>query len=272
MIPISVIVMTKNEAANLPHCLPPLIKNFNDVHVVDSDSTDNTTSIARDHGATVTHFKWNGQYPKKKQWCLDTIKTHHDWVLMIDADEIITDAFVAELQNFGTSADGYFVRSDMVWKDRHLHHGQKNNKLCLFKKSSFTYPVINDLNMSGGWEVEGHYQPIATTTHTPHIQQITSPIIHHDRKQQWHDRHDNYVMWEAEMTKKGTWPRDPVFTRESIKDVLRTSRLRPFIYFIYSYVIKCGFLDGKMGFDYALNRYRYNARIAHAIRRTNVSR
>ena len=271
MIPISVIIMTKNDAINLPHCLPPLIQNFSDIHVVDSDSTDDTISIARDHGATVTNFKWNGQYPKKKQWCLDNIQTKHDWVLMIDADEIITDDFIAELQNFDLSSDGYFIRSDMVWKDKHLKYGQKNNKLCLFKKSSFTYPVIDDLDIIGGWEVEGHYQPIATTSHTPNIGQIKSPIIHHDRKQQWHDRHNNYVTWEVEMTKRDAWPRDPVFIREFIKDILRTSRLRPFIYFAYSYILKCGFMDGKMGADYAINRYRYNAHIARAIRRTNVS-
>lgn len=263
--------MTKNEALNLPHCLPSLIKSFNDVHVVDSGSTDDTITIAQNHGATVTNFRWNGQYPKKKQWCLNNIPTQHDWVFMIDADEIITETFIRELQNFDTSADGYFIRSDMVWKEQHLHHGQKNNKLCLFKKSSFSYPIIDDLNVPGGWEVEGHYQPIATTSHTPNIRQIKSPIIHHDRKEQWHNRHDNYVTWEVEMTHRQAWPCDPVFIREFIKDLLRTSRLRPFIYFISSYIMRLGFLDGKMGFDYTLNRYRYNARIARAIRQTNAS-
>ncbi len=270
MIPISVIIMTKNEAMNIPHCLPPIMDNFDDVHVVDSNSSDDTPALAKDYGAHVTNFKWNGKYPKKKQWCLDHIPTQYEWVLMIDADEIITDAFIAELKNIDFSADGYFIRADMVWKGFHLKHGQKNNKLCLFKKSAFAYPVIDDLDISGGWEVEGHYQPIFTLSHAPNIGQIKPPIMHHDRKEQWHDRHDKYIAWEAEMTNQNIWPRDPVFMREFIKDILRTSRMRAPIYFIYAYILKGGFLDGKMGLDYALNRYRYNARIVRAIRQTTA--
>ena len=138
-----------------------------------------------------------------------------------------------------------------------------------FKKSSFHYPVIDDLRIEGGWEVEGHYQPVSTKNN-PVIRQIKSPIIHHDRKQQWHDRHDSYIDWEVEMTHKEAWPIDPIFWREFLKDTLRTSWLRPIVYFAYGYIFKLGILDGKMGFDYALNRYRYNARIVRAIRQTSA--
>lgn len=70
MIPVSVVVMTRNEAANLPHCLSALGR-FAERFVVDSGSTDGTPAIAEAAGARVVPFRWDGRYPKKKQWCLD---------------------------------------------------------------------------------------------------------------------------------------------------------------------------------------------------------
>jgi glycosyltransferase involved in cell wall biosynthesis len=80
--------MTKNEELNIAKCLRSL-NDFAEVFVVDSDSTDNTRTIAESMGARVVHFSWNGKYPKKKQWCLDNLSFSHDWVLFVDADEEI---------------------------------------------------------------------------------------------------------------------------------------------------------------------------------------
>lgn len=268
MIPISVIMLTKNEALNVPHSLPPIMKNFDDVHIVDSNSTDETAKLAADLGAAVHPFTWNNQYPKKKQLALDNLPIKYEWVLFIDADEIVTDAFIATLKTMNMNADGYFVSAEMVWKGHHLKHGMKNNKLCLFKPAKFHFPVVNDLNIKGGWEVEGHYQPIPSTDDVI-IGTIKTPIIHHDRKGTWHRRHDDYVHWEVGMTKYDLWPVDPVHWREMIKDATRASVLRPYLVFMYGYIIKLGFLDGMTGFDYALNRARYTRRIVRAIQQTN---
>ncbi len=263
MIPITAILCVRNESQNLPHSLPPLQKYFDEVLVVDSKSHDGTGKLA-------THqFTWNGQYPKKRQWVLDNIPTKHDWVLMIDADEIVTDDFITELQSLDFSKDGYFISSQMVWKNKLLKHGQRNNKLCLFKKSVFHFPVIDDLDIAGMGEIEGHYQPVSI--HNATIGQIKSPIIHHDRKGNWHDRHDKYVRWESEMNKRKAWPIDPIPWREFFKSKLRISYARPIAVFTYGYIFKFGFLDGRVGFDYALNRARYTWRIVRAIRQTTPS-
>ena len=68
MVPVSVIVMTKNEELNIRKCLASLAK-FNEVFVVDSHSEDKTVEIATELGAKIVEFQWNGRYPKKKQWC-----------------------------------------------------------------------------------------------------------------------------------------------------------------------------------------------------------
>lgn len=262
-LPISVIMVTKNEAMNIEHSLPPLINAFAEVLVVDSKSDDDTVQKAKALGANTHHFKWNGQYPKKRQWCLDNLKLKHDWVLMIDADEIITDPFVEELKTMDMTADAYFIKSTMVWNGKPLKYGMPNNKLCLFKKSAFHFPVIDDLDLDGMGEIEGHYQPVPIGDGAI-IGQINAPIQHHNRMDNWHDRHDNYATWEIAMNKRNAWPVDPIFKREFIKDSLRTSPLKPYLFFLYGYVIKLGFLDGKAGLDYALKRSLYYQRIVRA--------
>ena len=96
-IPVTVIVPVKNEQKNLGRCLERL-KGFSEIFVVDSASTDRTCEIARSYGAQVVNFSWNGKFPKKRNWCLRHLKFSHDWILFLDADELVTEAFEAELR------------------------------------------------------------------------------------------------------------------------------------------------------------------------------
>lgn len=268
MIPVSVIIITKNEEKNIVKSLPILINNFDEIIIVDSNSTDKTPNIAKTKKVKFINFTWNNQYPKKRQWCLNNIKTKHDWIFMIDADEIITDDFVSELNSLNWNYDGYFIKSEMMWNGYHLKYGMKNNKLCLFKKSCFEYPTIDDLDIDGMGETEGHYQPISKILNSK-IGQIKSSLIHHNSKNNWTERHKKYATWEIKMNNKDAWPIDPIFMREFIKDTIRKSYLRPFIIFIYSYVFKLGFLDGLAGLNYAVKRFCYTWNIVHEVQSTN---
>ena len=256
MIPVSVIMMTKDEADAIPRTLPSLITHFDDVHVLDSNSADGTAQIAEKLGARVTQFEWNGRYPKKKQWGIDNLPLKHEWILQIDADEDITDEFIGELQNLDWKKDGYFVPAKMIWNGKPLHHGMMNNKLCLYKKSLFNYPVINDLDSIGGWEVEGHYQPLPLTKSVT-IGRIRSPLWHRDNTTDWVTRHRRYARWEADMNRLNAWTKDPVPHRERLKKIIRGSWLRPFIIFFYAYIWKNGFMDGFGGLHYARHRALY---------------
>jgi|GEM_PF-4065314 len=214
------------------------------------------------------HAGGRGKYPKKRQWCLENIKTKHDWVFMLDADEIVTDAFINELKRMSWKADGYFVKSDIVWKGKRLKYGMGNNKLCLFRRSVFHYPIVDDLDIGNLGEIEGHYQPVPTMPNM-RIGQIYNPLIHYNKKNNWVERHDKYAEWEIGMNERNVWPLDPIFHRELVKDALRTARLRPYVFFIYGYILKGGFLHGKVGLDYALKRFSYNRRISRAARQTS---
>src|ERR1700732_694790 len=88
-LPVSVIIPVRNEAKNLPRCLQAL-RDVGEVYVIDSQSTDDTVEIARSHGAQVVQFHYQGGWPKKRQWALNTLPIAYDWVLLLDADEVLT--------------------------------------------------------------------------------------------------------------------------------------------------------------------------------------
>src|SRR5690606_35260020 len=96
-VPVSVLIPVRNEAHNLPRCVDALKGWADEVVVVDSQSTDGTIEIAEQYGATVLQFHYQGGWPKKRQWALDTYPFRNDWILLLDADEILLDPIKEEM-------------------------------------------------------------------------------------------------------------------------------------------------------------------------------
>ena len=113
--PVSVIVPVKNEAENLKRCLPAL-DWADEVFIVDSQSTDETEQVAAASGARVVQFHFNGSYPKKKNWALDHLPLRNEWVLIVDADEVVVPDLAAEItRRISTNeADGYLPELSLL--------------------------------------------------------------------------------------------------------------------------------------------------------------
>ncbi len=261
-IPISVLVSTKNEERHIARCLDALT-DFEEVIVIDSYSEDRTVEIAKSKGARVELYQWNGQYPKKRQWCLDNLNIGYNWIFWVDADEVLISDIIEEIGVLTKSKieeAGFFVKGQYVWKGKVLKHGITNNKLALFDRRKIEFPVIDDLGMEEMGEIEGHYQPILKEKFQHDtIGQITSPLLHYAYEDEgaWLRRHERYAHWESAMIKRDAWPDDPVRIRQIIKNITRTSPLKPHLMFLYSYIFKLGFLDGKAGFEFAQSRKKY---------------
>lgn len=95
-IPVSIVVVTRDEEARIGPCLAAL-SDFDDVWVVDSGSGDKTCAVAEAAGAKVRDFEWDGGYPKKRGWCLQHLELAYNHVFFVDADEIVTPHLVAEI-------------------------------------------------------------------------------------------------------------------------------------------------------------------------------
>ena len=262
-IPVSVIVVTRNEEARIGACLDALAA-FDDVWVVDSGSEDRTVDIAQQKGARAVDFVWDGGYPKKRQWCLDHLDLAHDWVFFVDADEIVTPDVVSEIAalNF-TGYAGFFVQGRYVWNEKLLRWGLQNSKLCLINRRQMKFPVVDDLGLPGMGEIEGHYQPVLKEGFNGRIGVLRHALVH-DALDGWEERHLRYAAWEAAMDLRDAWPKDPVFWRRSLKRIFKNMMWRDIAAFLHSYVFKLGALDGSAGFDFAISRARYYRMISDA--------
>ncbi len=270
---IAVIIITKNEERNIARALRSAAA-FAKVIVVDSQSSDRTQQIAKECGADIVTFEWNGEYPKKFGWCLETLPLKQDWVLFLDADEELTPELVGEIDALDLKAAGYFIKGAYVLDGQILRHGLQNNKLCLINRAKMTFPHIDDLDIPGGNEVEGHYQPVLrkNVPNDERLGQLHHVLYHHalENMAGWDERHACYASWEAGMNARKAWPVDPDPWRQRMKVLFRSMPCRGMIAFLHSYVWKCGFRDGRNGFRMAVMRYAYYRAIAKANKKADM--
>jgi len=267
-IPVSVLIVTRREAPRIERCLRAL-SDFSEIIVIDSNSDDDTSVLAQPLCTRVENFTWNGQYPKKRQWCLDNLHLRHDWVLFVDADEIVPQALVDEIAQLFAAGEptcaGYFIKGRYVMEGRSLRFGLQNNKLALFDRRALMFPVLDDLAIPGMGEIEGHYQPVFRSGVTQRkLGVLKRPLLHYayDNPEGWQRRHERYAQWEAGMNRHKAWPNDPVVWRQLLKGLYRALPCRGMIAFTHSYIVKSGWRDGARGFRLARDRYHYYKLIA----------
>lgn len=258
---VSVVIVTKGEARNLPRCLSALSR-FDDIWVVDSMSQDDSRIIAQSYGAHFIEFSWNGQYPKKRQWCLDTLCLKHDFVFFVDADEEVTPDLCAEMERMDYTCDGYFVKGAYVMDGRVLSYGLKNNKLCLIDRTKMCFPVINDLDVEGMGEIEGHYQPVLIENAAHKIGQLHHALLHHayEDHDRYIKRHEGYRVWEEGVVGRCGGHAETLAQRRFLKSMFASLPRRDVIAFLHSYILLGGFMDGRQGFEHARRRYDYYTR------------
>lgn len=257
-LPISAIVFTKNEALNIVECIQSL-SWFDEILVVDSCSNDNTKSMAADMGVQTIDFVWNGQYPKKRQWSLENVKFRNPWILFVDADERVTEELVNELWSFfnldSPRYDAGSIPIDYYFAGKQLRYGQRPRKTVLLKLGKVEFPEVDDLAAEGMGELEGHFQPIVAGK----VRKFSSKIRHNDNDQisTWMLRHVNYAKWEAYLLIHNDVKRKVDQSKGKAVSIFHKLPFRPLSFFLYSYILKFGFLDGKAGFDYAFAKSWY---------------
>lgn len=129
--------------------------------VIDSGSEDTTFEIAREAGAEVLEFSWDGHFPKKRNWILRNYTFETTWVLFLDADEYVTEAFVAELEASLASTDcvGFWLNYERWFLGRELKYGDEFLKLALFHVGAGEYERIEESSWSG-LDMEIHEYPV----------------------------------------------------------------------------------------------------------------
>lgn len=259
-VPITAIVITKNEGKAIEECLASL-EFCHQVVVVDSASSDGTQELARAAGADVVEFEWNGAYPKKKQWAVEHAVVANHWVLLLDADEIVSEALAQEIRAFFHSgkADAYAAGKFRLlyrFAGKWLRHGHSVVKVSLLRKDKCRFPVIDDLRIGGITEVEGHYQPEVRGS----VFTFEEPLLHDDPDPvgTWIDRHNRYAEWEASLREDPSARRHVRGARSRQGRLFDRIPMKALLIFLYSYVIRRGFMDGRAGRDYAIGMSWYH--------------
>jgi len=258
-----VIIPTRNEAHNLPRCLESL-KSVGEVFVIDSQSSDETVTIARSYGANVVQFHYAGGWPKKRQWAMNTLAFAYDWILLLDADEVLTSELAEEIRSAirEQSANGYSIALQMHFLGRQLRHsGASFWKLSLFRKGLGRYECrLQDQDASMA-DMEVHEHVVVTGG----TRKLAHPLVHHNVESlsRYIQKHNEYSNWEARVWLNSKW--DHAKNDEEIQPALwgtqaqRRRWLRrhflalpgsPVMFFLYKYVLKLGFLDGVPGLIY----------------------
>jgi glycosyltransferase involved in cell wall biosynthesis len=253
---VSVIVLTFDEERNLRACLSSVVGLTPDIFVVDSGSTDRTVAIAAEFGAQVVRHPFES-HARQWQWSLSTLPIRSPWVLALDADQALTPELKASMSenllswtSAGTPVGGYLNRRQ-IFRGRWIRHGGYYPKylLKLFRRDAV---VLDEDDL-----VDHHFHVTGPTAI------LAGDLIEDNRNESdiavWIAKHNRYAVQQArEETARSVDP-DQRPTRAFGSPDERTRwqkriwyRLplyaRPFGYFIYRYVFRLGFLDGKEGF------------------------
>jgi glycosyltransferase involved in cell wall biosynthesis len=258
LLPVSVFIPVRNEAKNLPRCLQAL-GNVGEVYVIDSQSTDDTVEIARAHGAKVVQFHYPGGWPKKRQWAMNTLPLAYDWILLLDADEILTPELEQEIRAAiqNPALNGYFIQLRMWFLGRALRYGDVGLwKMSLFRRGKGGYECrLKDQDASmADMEIHEHVVVEGETA------KLRNPLVHRNVESlsRYIQKHDEYSNWESRVLLQGGHDAElpPSLTgtqaqrRRWLKRKLFTVPGSPVLLFLYRYILRFGFLDGAPGLIY----------------------
>jgi glycosyltransferase involved in cell wall biosynthesis len=255
--PLSILIPAKNEKDNLRACLASA-RFADEIVVVDSASSDGTREIAREFGATVVDFHWEGKLPKKKNWALANVPWKHEWIFILDADERITPELAAELQQVlsAPGAAGYYVNRRFWFLDGWLGHCgyYPSWNLRFFRHRLGRYEQLGGVDATGSGDNEIHEHivlqgPAGRLRHE--MEHYAFPTI-----ASWVEKHNRYSNWEAHLlvstagqAAAASADLDPVLARKRrLKARAAHLPFRPFLRFCYHYVLRAGFLDGYRGY------------------------
>jgi len=258
-IAVTVVIPTRNEARHLARCLEA-VRRFSEVYVVDSQSTDSTVEIARAFGAEVVQFHYHGGWPKKRQWALDSLPFANDWVLLLDADEVLTPDLGDEIREAIRDPNliGYRVFLRLNFLGRELRFGGSGFwKLSLFRRGKGHFECrLRDQDQSMS-DIEVHEHVIVDGR----VGKLRHALPHHNVESldRYLTKHNEYSNWEARVLLQGTEQRDELpptlfgnqaQSRRWLKKRFFGIPGSPLFFFLYKYILRLGFLDGVPGLIY----------------------
>lgn len=264
IVPVTVVVLTKNEECNLSNCLQSVGGWCQQVFVVDSGSTDGTIEIANQFGVTVVYHAFES-HTRQWNWALNNLPFGCEWVLCLDADQVVTPGLRDEVASLLIRAEtigqnGFYLRRRQIFRDKWIKHGGYYPKhlLKLFRHEK-AWCDENE-RLDSRFYVEGEIgtlkQDLIEDNQNEH--NMTFWIDKHNRyatvqAREELERRDGKLAWAIEPRFFGTPDQRTIFLRNLWYRSLPLY-VRPFLLFFYRYFLRLGFLDGKQGLIFHFNQ------------------
>jgi len=246
---ISLIVLTKNEESDLPACLHS-VNWCDDIHIVDSGSTDSTITVANDHGCNLYSNAFIS-FAQQRNWALRNCNISYDWILFLDADERSTDNFKLALfyaiNSCSADTAGFYLCGKTILDGRWLKKSDNFPKwqFRLLRKNRASFVDV------------GHGQKEGIVHGS--ILYISTPYLHYPFShglKAWRSKHNGYAIKDAyQMYISGAkylslFSRHGSIRNSSIKQLARRIPGWPLLRFLYSYILRGGFTEGSEGYHY----------------------
>ena len=253
---ISTIILTFNEDKHIERCINSTKDIASEIFIVDSFSTDSTVKLAENLGAKVFQQKWMNNHAKQFNWGLENLPIKTEWILRLDADEYLRPELVSEIKEKLPELDkdvaGVIFKRRVYFMNRWIKHGgyYPTYLLRLWRFGSGKY---EERWMDEHVKLE---RGKATTFANDFVDDNLNNLTW------WTNKHNNYATREAidllnikykflksdsinaelsqQQDKRKRWVKENFYTYIPLF-------LRPFLYFIYRYIFRLGFLDGIPG-------------------------
>ena len=256
---LTVIILTKNEEKHIRRCINSFSKTPTRIVIVDSFSTDKTIEIAKELGADIYQRNFYN-HSDQFQWAIENTNIQTEWVMRMDADEIWEESLAAEIEKTlknETSVNGIIVNRKYIFMDKWLKYGG-------------IYPLsLLRIWRRGAAKIEQRFMDEHMVLQSGSCITLNNHIVDHNLNgiTLWTNKHNHYASREMidylnidlnfynedkslELSglSQATIKR---FFKKKIYNQLPLF-IRAIGFFVYRYIIKLAFLDGKQGFIYAI--------------------
>lgn len=260
----SVVILTLNEEHRLPACLAS-IRECDDIVVLDSGSTDRTTAIAQAAGARVFTNPFQN-FAQQRNHAHDHISFRHPWLFHLDADERFTPDLLQECSQWQptTELDGAWVAPRMLWRGHWIPR-------CT------DFPAWQARFVRPGRfrfiEVD-HGQREAPGLQLEYLKHNYEHDLSAEGVEGWLAKHRRYAQAEAReqfhapsLPCRDLWSANRLVRRRALKQLSYRLPARPWLRFVYQYLLRGGLLEGAAGWEYCRLLARYEGFAQSELRR-----
>lgn len=254
MVDLTVLILAKNEEKNIERSISSVRSFAKRIVVVDSGSTDATVDLAKKNGAEVVVHTPFVDHATQFNWALDNTGIDTKWVLRLDADEQVTPELAEEIENElarhdSDDVNGFEVICRVIFMGKWIRHGG-TYPLIIPRLFRYGYGRVEMRKMDEHMIIEGK------------VLRLNHDLVHYDFKglHEWIEKHNNYAARECQDYFERTEENESQIQGKLTGSQRQRKRFlkngvyynlpkfwRAWIYYIYRYYIRLGFLDGKEG-------------------------